>query len=79
MTSLKNMIDSISNLADKLSDLVTTINKKTSKEETNKEVEEKTNQGFNDVINNGHDTSIPDAIRKEKQKKIEELKNAQNK
>ena len=74
MAIIKKTLGSISNLADKISDLVTNINKKLRNEDIEEEKENKTNQEFNDRINNDKDTSICDAIRKKKQEEIERLK-----
>ena len=71
---IKKTLDSISNLADKISELVTNISKKFRKEDIENEKTDQTNKEFNDRINNDHDTSICDAIRKKKQQEIEGLK-----
>jgi len=71
---IKKTLDSISNLADKISELVTNISKKFRKEDIENEKTDQTNKEFNDRINNDYDTSICDAIRKKKQQEIEGLK-----
>jgi len=74
MAIIKKTLSSISNFADKLSELVTNINKKLRHDDIEDEKIIETNKEFNDRINNDYDTSICDAIRKKKQEEIESLK-----
>lgn len=74
MAIIKKTLGSISNLADKFSDLITNINKKLRHDDIEDEKENATNHEFNDRINNDKDTSICDAIRKKKQQEIDRLK-----
>ena len=74
MAIIKKTLGSISNLADKISELMTNINKKLRHEDIENEKENETNKEFNDRINNDKDTSLCDAIRKKKQQEIEGLK-----
>ena len=71
---IKKTLGSISNLADKISDFVTNLNKKLRHEDIEDEKQNETNKEFNDRINNDNNTSICDAIRKKKQQEIEGLK-----
>lgn len=74
MPMIKKTLGSISNLADKISELVTNINKKLRHEDIEDNKVDETNKEFNDRINNDNDTSLCDAIRKKKQQEIEGLK-----
>jgi len=74
MPVIKKTLGSISNFADKLSELITNINKKLRHDDIDDEKINATNKEFNDRINNDYDTSVSDAIRKKKQEEIESLK-----
>ena len=74
MPIIKKTLSSISNLSDKISELVNNINKKLRHDDIEDEKLNETNKEFNDRINNDYDTSISDAIRKKKQEEIESLK-----
>ncbi len=72
--SIGGTLDSIANAANKISELITNIGKKLRHEDIDNEKIDQTNKEFNDRINNDHDTTICDAIRKKKQQEIEALK-----